>query len=133
MKPIHRGEKTIESWNWTGTVYICGPISNLNNSNLESFALVDQVLHKHKDKPIILNPTTLDQGLPYPTLIGLSIAMLAKATKVVVLPKWELSQGATNEVYTAVLMKLVIRFVHPAYLTKLMLFEITGDYLNNPL
>jgi hypothetical protein len=130
---IYRGERTIEDWDWTGTVYICGPISNLDNSNLDSFTLVDHVLKKHKHKPVVLNPMTIDQGLNYGALIGQSMTMLTKASKVIVLPKWELSKGATNEVYTACLMGLIIRFVHPAYLTRLMVFTATQDYLNNPL
>jgi len=130
---IRRLERTIEDWDWTGTVYICGPMSNLASTNIDSFHLVDRVLRKHKDKPKVLNPATLDQGSEYCKLVRQSFSMLVQADKMIVLPKWECSTGASSEIIAATLMNLTIRFVHPAYLTSLMVFEADRSYRMNPL
>lgn len=131
---LKRHELPITAWDWTGTVYICGPMSSLTECNVTSFRHVSDTLAFCASPPTaIKNPASLNQSLTYQQLITLSFQMMLESDLLIVLPSWQYSVGATNEIYVAVQAGKRVRFIHPAYLDQIMVFETAGDYLQHPL
>lgn len=91
-------------------VYISGPMSDLPDLNYPSFFAAEKVLETKYSK--VLNPARLrlDKGQEntWENWMRKAIVMMMEATHVVLLPGWENSKGAKEEVRLAELLGMKV-------------------------
>ena len=91
--------------------YIAGPVSGQPNHNFEAFKRVaDQIANSGN---AALYTSLLPKGMSEPEYMKFAHAMLEVCDVVVLLPRWSMSEGATEEFHWAVkLGKKIVRQEH---------------------
>ena len=93
-----------------GICYISGPMTGIPDLNYPAFFTAEENLQLHYSK--ILNPARLqldkNQENKWENWMRKAIVMMMEATHVVLLPGWENSKGATEEVRLANLLGIKV-------------------------
>ena len=93
-----------------GICYISGPMTGIPDLNYPAFFAAEENLQLHYSK--ILNPARLqldkNQENKWENWMRKAIVMMMEATHVVLLPGWERSKGAKEEVRLAELLGMVV-------------------------
>lgn len=82
------------------TVYICGPMSGLPQFNYPAFREAETLIRKRYGCRV-LNPARQPDGLEYDEYMRRGCADVVSATVVIVLPGWQKSPGAKDEMACA--------------------------------
>lgn len=75
-------------------VYIAGKMTGLEDKGRKKFAEAENVLKKSF---VVLNPATLQDGMPRERYMPICLAMIDQADAIVMLDNWEDSPGAKLE------------------------------------
>ena len=76
-------------------VYIAGKMTGPEDLGREKFAMMEQKLRKKG--LIVLNPTSLPDGMPAEKYLPICMAMIDQCDTVVMLDNWQDSKGAKME------------------------------------
>ncbi|HIA1614835.1 TPA: DUF4406 domain-containing protein [Salmonella enterica] len=82
-------------------VFICGPMTGYENYNRDAFMQAERDLIYWGDSDVVLNPATLPDGLEHEQYLTITRGMIRVSDFVCLLPGWEDSNGARQEVIYA--------------------------------
>ncbi|EAY8716926.1 DUF4406 domain-containing protein [Salmonella enterica] len=82
-------------------VFICGPMTGYENYNRDAFMQAERDLIYWGDSDVVLNPATLPDGLEHEQYLTITRGMIRVSDSVCLLPGWEDSDGARQEVIYA--------------------------------
>ena len=82
------------------TVYIAGPMSGLPDFNYPAFRAAEKLIRERYGCRV-LNPARQPDGLEYDEYMRRGCADVVSATVVIVLPGWQKSKGAQEEMACA--------------------------------